>query len=74
MNNMNIVIILYIALCIGAVWFATSNKYDYKYVSSCCKDSYREKWQNQRSKGNEQGFYCLKCKKWCDLIEVRIKE
>ena len=40
--------------------------YDIEYVSNCCKAEYRESMRRGQSE-----FYCLTCKKWCDLEDKK---
>ena len=68
----NLIIIGVFILIFVVIWIASN--FQYKYVSACFKDEYREKWKAQRTKAPYQAFYCLNCKHWCDLIEVRVKE
>ena len=40
-----------------------------KLVSSCCNSEYRTLTRSQNQEGAEP--YCLTCKKWCELIDIR---
>tara|TARA_R110001583_G_scaffold138687_1_gene290446 strand:+ start:275 stop:472 length:198 start_codon:yes stop_codon:yes gene_type:complete len=58
------VIITYVLLSMAAVYFFA--KPSFKLVSECCESQYRE-----LPKKNGYAMYCLNCKKWCDLIEIK---
>ena len=58
------IVIGYILLSTLAVYFFA--KPSFKLVSDCCKNEYKEL---PRRDGYEP--YCLECKKWCELIEVK---
>ena len=42
---------------------------EYKLVSVCCEADYKSLTRSQKQEGQEP--YCLECKKWCELIEVK---
>ena len=58
------VIITYVLLSMAAMYFF--GKPSFKLVSECCESQYREM---PKKDGYEP--YCLQCKKWCKLIEVK---
>ena len=58
------IVIGYILLSTLAVYFFA--KPSFKLVSTCCESEYKEL---PRQDGYEP--YCLGCKKWCELIEIR---
>ena len=57
-------IIGYILISIAAIYFFA--KPSFKLVSKCCEGTYREV---PRRDGYEP--YCLECKKWCELKEIK---
>ena len=58
------VIITYVLLSMAALYIFA--KPSFKLVSKCCESEYREL---PRRDGYEP--YCLSCKKWCELKEIR---
>ena len=46
---------------ICAIYISIDNE---EYVSKCCKSEYRETLRKDKD-----DYYCLNCKRWCDLIE-----
>ena len=58
------VIITYVLLSMAAVYMFANPSF--KLVSECCKAEYKE-----IPRKNGYAMFCLDCKKWCDLIEVR---
>ena len=61
------IIISYFIVAFMAIKYLGTS--DYKLVSMCCKADYRSLTRSQNQEGREP--YCLECKKWCELIEIR---
>jgi len=57
----------YFIICALAIYYLP--KSSKVLVSDCCKSEYRSLQRSQKRVGQEP--YCLECKKWCELIEIR---
>lgn len=58
------VIAIYVILSTLAIYYL--GKPSFKVVSKCCKSEYRE-----LPKKDGYAMYCLDCKQWCELIEIK---
>ena len=63
--------IMAIALTLGLTlaYFEITQVYEKQYASNCCGYSYREITTISKYNKEETRFYCLNCKKWCDIKE-----
>ena len=61
------ILTIYFIVCMFAVEYL--GKPQYKLVSTCCEAEYKSLTRSQNQGGQEP--YCLNCKKWCELTEVK---
>ena len=59
----------YLCLVVFAVHHTLYYSGTYKQVSHCCEYNY-----SVISKGNDHKSWCLNCKKWCEVIEIKEKK
>ncbi len=59
----------YLCIVVFALHYTFNYSKSYKLVSECCNSDYRILTRSQKQEGQEP--YCLDCKKWCELIEVK---
>ena len=62
------ILISYFVVAVMAIMYLGQS--EYKVVSMCCESDYRNVIKSKGEKIHEKP-YCLSCKKWCELIEVK---
>ena len=64
-------LIMAIAFTFGLTlaYFEIMQPHEKEYVSNCCEYPYRHINAVNKYNKPESKFYCLNCKKWCDIKE-----
>ena len=57
-----IFLIFNVAIILTVLYIESKYSHNIQYISICCKSEYRES-----IKKDQPDFYCLTCKKWCEL-------
>lgn len=67
--NITFELIMAVVLTLGLTlaFFEVTRVYEKEYVSNCCSSSYRKITTIDKYNKEQTKYYCLGCKKWCDV-------
>ena len=70
-NLMSLAIGIILSLSMVLVFVEVTQVYEKQYASACCQYSYRKVTTIDKHNESETRNYCLNCKKWCSILEVK---
>ena len=67
MIELKYTMLYYIAITV--IVLLVSVKLETQYVSECCQNEYRQMTTIDQYNKESTRFYCMECRKWCEIIK-----